>query len=149
VATRRFQFQLERLRRLREQRKLAAAADLAVALADQALREELLAQADRQLAGAASQARSLFAKGPVDGSELAAVDLYRQRVERERAQREADLAAAEAQAQARRELLARSAQEQQMLERLRARRLNRHRREVARLETALLDEIAAGRRKAG
>lgn|GEM_PF-7058090 len=149
MAPRRFQFKLERLRKLREQRKLAAAAELAAALAQEERREALLADADQRLTGAADLTRALLAGGPVDGLQLAAADLYRQRVERERAAREADLAAAHAQAEQRRRLLARSAQEHEMLERLRARRLSAYRREAGRAETAFLDELGRGGRKGG
>lgn len=136
-----FRFRLERVRALRERGEDLAKQELAGALARRERCEDRLRDADRALDGARDAQRHTAAT-PVAAEDLIARQRYLERVERDRATGEADLGRHEAEVEVRRTALREASRERQALERLKERRRVDHVRELARVEGAVLDEIA-------
>jgi flagellar FliJ protein len=138
--TRPFQFRLERVRELREHAEDQAREELASSMAVRLKGEAMLRAATEDM-GAAQDARRT-ASGDLSGAELLALQAYLERTERQRESAALELDRRQAEVDARRQALAVRSQERQVLERLKDRRRDDHKREMERHEGALLDEMA-------
>ena len=139
--TRPFKFRLERVRELREHAEDQAREELASSLAIRMKGEAMLRAAAEDM-GAAQDARRKSSTADLSGAELLALQAYLERAERQRESAELELDRRQAEVDARRQALAVRSQERQVLERLKERRRNDHRREAERREGVLLDEMA-------
>ena len=147
--TRPFQFRLERVRELREHAEDQAREELASSMAVRVKGEAML-RAAAQDVDAAQDARRRTATADLSGAELLALQAYLERTERQRESAALELDRREAEVDARRQALAVRSQERQVLERLKDRRREDHKREMERREGALLDEMAlAAHRRMG
>jgi flagellar FliJ protein len=147
--TRPFQFRLERVRELREHAEDQAREELASSLAIRMKGEAMLRAAADDM-GAAHDARRKGSTADLSGAELLALQAYLERAERQRESAALELDRREAEVDARRQALAVRSQERQVLERLKDRRKQDHRREMDRRDGVLLDEIAiAAHRRLG
>jgi flagellar FliJ protein len=149
VTERRFKFRLERVHDIRRQRERGAQEELAAALGKQAGEEATLGQVEETIAEAREQFRGATGYGEVlSGIDLAASQAYLERLSGRRAVAVRDLNASRDEVGRRRSDLEAAARERQALDRLRDRRRAEHEREVARAESAQLDELAlAGHRR--
>lgn len=136
-----FNFKLESLRALREQSEQQAKEELARELARKAERQAELDAAEGRLA-AARTAGQLAEGSTVSAHELVSTQAFLERRERERHAAQAGVSAQEAEVGASRERLQTAARDRTVLERLKQRRAEEHRREAARAEEKALDEIA-------
>lgn len=136
-----FQFRLERVRALRERGEDLAKEELAGALSRRADCEERLRHATQTLDAARSQQRELagMAHSAVD---LIARQQYLERIERDRVAGQQDLVRHDAEVEQRRVALVAAARDRQALERLKERQRVDHARELARVESETMDEIA-------
>jgi flagellar FliJ protein len=139
--TRPFQFRLERVRELREHAEDQAREELASSLAIRMKGEAMLRAAADDM-DAAQDARRQGSSADLSGAELLALQAYLERAERQRESAALELDRRQAEVDARRQALAVRSQERQVLERLKDRRRDDHRRDVERREGALLDEMA-------
>ncbi len=141
----RFTFRLESVRTLREQAEEQAQLRLARELAAEAAERERLVGAAERL----ERARRRAAEGGATGDELAALQRYVERCERDVVAAGAMLAVRSQAVEAARAALTGAAQEREALERLRERQRAGHVREQRRVEAVLLDEVglAAHRRR--
>lgn len=147
--TRPFQFRLERVRELRERAEDEAREELASSLAVRMKGEAMLRAAAEDVSGA-QDARRQSSQADLSGAELLALQAYMERTERQCESAALELDRREAQVDARRAALATRSQERQVLERLKERRRDDHKREMERREGALLDELAiATHRRSG
>ena len=134
-----FRFRLERVRALRESREDEARARLAGAMARrQECQDELDAAAERIVQARDAQLTS----GPASAVDLLARQAYLERVEHAHRSTMHELDRQEELVAGRRTELTEAARDRQALERLKAKGLADHLREVARLEGVALDEIA-------
>jgi flagellar FliJ protein len=136
-----FTFKLERVRALRERKEELAKEELAASLALRLRGEAMLRAASDNV----EQARGLqraAAGSAMTAQELQAAQAYLERTERERLSAELDLDRRDAEVDARRTALQNAAREREVLERLKERRANEHRREADRRAGAILDEMA-------
>jgi flagellar FliJ protein len=149
VTERSFRFRLERVHDIRRQKERGAQEELAAALGEQAGQEAALGQVDATIAAARDRFRGASGAGDVlSGSDLAANQAYLDRLAGRRAVAVRDLNASRDEVGRRRSALEAAARERQALDRLRDRRRAEHDREVARAESAQLDELAlAGHRR--
>jgi flagellar FliJ protein len=149
VTERPFRFRLERVHEIRRQRERGAQEDLAAALGRQAGEEAALGQVEATI----EEARARFRGGAGGGDlhaagQLAASHAYLERLAGRRAVAVRDLNASRDEVGRRRQELEAAARERQALDRLRDRRRAEHARELARGESARLDELAiAGHRR--
>jgi flagellar FliJ protein len=134
-------FRLERVRSLRERAEERAKEELAAGLAHHRRGEALLDEATR-VAGAARSAAHEAVLGGASGADLRAAQAWADRAERARQSAALDLDRREAEVDARRVVLARAARDHEVIERLKARRLDEHRRADAGRQQAALDEVA-------
>jgi flagellar FliJ protein len=149
VTRRPFNFRLERVRALRESFEDQAREDLAASLSVRVKGEAMLLAASETFAGAQDSRRRAAALD-LTGQDLIAAQAYIERTARARQAAELELGRREAEVDARRTALLAAARERQVLERLKERRLEDHRRESDRIEGAQLDEMAiSGHRRAG
>jgi len=141
----RFTFRLEPLRSLREQAEEQAKLRLAHELAAEAAEHERLRSASSRLADARAQA----AGGAGSGDQLAALQAFVERCERDVVAVSASLAVHHQAVLDARDTLSGAARDRKTLERLRDRRLAGHLLEERRAEAITLDEIglASHRRK--
>jgi flagellar FliJ protein len=141
----RFTFRLESLRTLREQAEDQAKLRLAHELAVEAAEHERLAAAAERLA----RARARAAEGGRSGEELAALQAFVERCERDVTAAAGALRLQGRQVEVARNALAEAAREREALERVRARELAGHELEARRAEDATLGEVglAAHRRR--
>src|SRR4051794_5575998 len=98
------------------------------------------------------QARGLqrsAAGAPMSAQDLQAAQLYLERTERERESASLHLDRQDAEVDARRSILQNAAREREVLERLKQRKRDEHRREADRREGALLDEMAITMHRGG
>jgi len=150
VTERPFRFRLERVRDIRRQRERGAQEGLAAALGRQAGEEAALGQVDATIEDARERFRGVAA-GAGDlhsATELAASHAYLERLAGRRAVAVRDLNLSRDEVGERRRELEAAARERQALDRLRDRRRAEHVRELARGESAQLDELAiAGHRR--
>jgi flagellar FliJ protein len=145
--TRQFNFRLERVRALRERVEDEAREELASSLAIRMKGEAMLRAAAEDVSGA-QDARRQGSNADLSGAELLALQAYLERAERQQESAAIELERRDAEVDARRAALAVRSQERKVLERLKERRREDHRREMERREGVLLDEIAiAGHRR--
>jgi flagellar FliJ protein len=136
-----FNFRLERVRALRESFEDQAREDLAASLSTALKGEAMLRAAHETFAGAQATRRQTAAH-ELTGQDLLAMQAYVERTNRARQAAELELDRREAEVDARRTALLAAARERQVLEKLKERRAADHRRESARIESVLLDEMA-------
>lgn len=136
-----FNFRLERVRALRESFEDQAREELAASLSTRLKGEAMLRAASETYAGAQATHRKTAAD-ELTGQDLLAMQAYVERTSRARQAAELELDRREAEVDARRTALLTAARERQVLERLKERRAADHRRESARIESVLLDEMA-------
>jgi flagellar FliJ protein len=139
--TRPFQFRLERVRELREHAEDQAREELASSMAVRTKGEAMLRAAADDVT-TAQDARRRNAAADLSGAELLALQAYLERTERQRESASLELDRRQAEEDARRQALTVRSQERQVLERLKDRRREDHKREAERREGALLDEMA-------
>ncbi|MGI9658540.1 MAG: flagellar export protein FliJ [Gaiellaceae bacterium] len=142
---RRFNFRLDTVRALREQREEQAKEALARELAMKQREEARAASAASRLESAQTNAAS-SSGGPSDARNLVAHQQYIERVERERHIAEAELVLRERVVDERRDGLAEAAMKREVLERMRERQRVAHDKEVAAAEERLRDDVALGAR---
>jgi flagellar FliJ protein len=150
VTERPFRFRLERVHDIRRQRERGAQEGLAAALWRQAGEEATLGQVDATIEDARERFRGVAASGDDlhPAAELAAGHAYLERLAGRRAVAVRDLNVSRDEVGKRRRELEAAARERQALDRLRDRRRAEHDRELARGESARLDELAiAGHRR--
>ena len=136
-----FRFRLERVRALRERAEDTAKEALAGAMHDHRRSERELEEADERLAEARA-AQLDAASAPASAADLIARQAYMERIEQVRRASEQDLGVREQELDRRRAQLMIAAREREALERLKANRRSDHEREIARLDSIALDEIA-------
>jgi len=141
VTRRPFNFRLERVRALRESFEDQAREQLAASLST-ALKGEAMLRAAHESFTGAQDTRRQTAAYELTGQDLLAMQAYVERTNRARQAAELELDRREAEVDARRTALLAAARERQVLERLKERRAADHRRESARVEAVLLDEMA-------
>jgi flagellar protein FliJ len=138
-----FIFKLERVRALRERKEELAKEELAASLAFRLRGEAMLHAATETLESARSTQRG-SAGTPVTAHDLQAAQAFIERAERERESASLDLDRRDAEVDARRMSLQAAAREREVLERLKERRRDQHRKDSDRREGAVLDEMAIG-----
>ncbi|MFL5843457.1 MAG: flagellar export protein FliJ [Solirubrobacteraceae bacterium] len=136
-----FNFRLERVRALRERFEDQAREDLAASLSVR-LKGEAMLRAASENYSRAQDTRRQTAALEMSGQDLLATQAYIERTSRLREAAELELDRRDAEVDARRSALLEAARERQVLERLKERRLQDHRRESERVEAGLLDEMA-------
>jgi flagellar FliJ protein len=141
VTRRPFNFRLERVRALRESFEDQAREELAASLHVR-LKGEAMLRAASELHATAQAGRRDTVQLEVTGAELRAAHAYMERTSRAREAAELELDRREAEVDARRTALLAAARERQVLEKLKDRRAQEHRRESDRREGVLLDEMA-------
>jgi flagellar protein FliJ len=135
-----FAFSLERVREVRAHEEDVAREAFAASLTLRARGLALLADANARAAAAREQA--VTDSAPRSGAELLAAQAWLERVQRSQEQAAKDLSRQEAAVEARRADLTTAGQRRQALERLKERQREAHRRQSARREAGLLDEMA-------
>jgi flagellar export protein FliJ len=138
-----FRFRLERVRAVRERKEKLAQRELADALSRRSSSVSELRSAEDRVEHAQEQQRT--APAVLSGGDLLARQAFLERTEAQRRMSERELQQREAEVAARDAELTTAAGEHEMLNRLRDRRRGEHEREVARRESGVLDEIAASR----
>ncbi|MEA2156976.1 MAG: flagellar protein FliJ [Solirubrobacteraceae bacterium] len=148
VSARPFKFRLERVRALRERAEERASEELATSVAHHRRGEEALQAAAERVALARDGRR---ATAQATGADLLAMQAYIERTQHAQQTAELDLGRREAEVDARRDALVHAAREHRALTRLEQRRRAEHAVHAARLEGAVMDEVALGvhRRSAG
>ena len=141
-----FSFKLESLRALREQAEQLAKEELARELARQAQRDAELDAAEERLRDARA-AGQLAAGTTVTGLDLVSLQAYVERRERERLAALDDARAQEQEVGVSRKRFEAAARDRAVLERLKQRRADEHRRAEAKAEEATLGEIAINRHR--
>jgi flagellar FliJ protein len=136
-----FTFKLERVRALRERKEELAKEELAASLALR-LRGEAMLQAAAESVEHARGAQRAAAGAAMTAADLQAAQAYLERTEREREFASLNLDRQDAEVDMRRSVLQDAARDREVLERLKERRRDEHRREADRREGALLDEMA-------
>ena len=144
----RFTFRLEQVRALREQAERQAKEALARQLAVVATHESAVAIISDTIEAARSQGGA--ESGPLDPRDLIARQHFLDRLERDRQAAELRLSQEEREAEARRGLLAKAAQDLEALERAKQRAREEHRKQEQREADEQLGEVAlAAFRRAG
>jgi flagellar export protein FliJ len=138
MARRHFSFSLEPVRAVRENAERVAMRDLAGELEHAA---RLQRDVDTTM-GRLSDARGGGETGPMTALDLAARQLYLERMERELAEARVRAAAQDQHVEASRDRLRHAAQEREQVDRLQQRRRAEHDLETRRLERAENDEIS-------
>lgn len=148
MSARPFQFRLERVRALRERAEQRASEELAASLTHHRRGEENLSAAAERVAQA-HEGRRVTAQAT--GADLLAMQAYVERTQRAQQAAALDLDRREAEVDARRDALVHAARDHRALTRLETRRREEHALEVARVEGAVMDEVAltVHRRSAG
>ena len=145
-----FRFRLERVRAVREGKKRLAQQELADALSRRSHTVAELRRADDDLELARTEQRSAAGEPRVvSASELLAHQAFLERIEAKREMHARELEQREAEVAERDARLTSAASEHEMLNRLRERHRSAHNRELARLESNVLDEMAATRFRRG
>jgi flagellar export protein FliJ len=139
VTARPFQFRLERVRALRERAEQQRAEELAASVAHKRRGEEQLVVAAERVDGARHVRRNVAS---ATGADLLSIQAYLERTQRAQHAAALDLDRREADVDTRRAALVHAAREHRALTRLEERRRAEHGREVARVESAHMDEIA-------
>ncbi|MGI9098344.1 MAG: flagellar export protein FliJ [Solirubrobacteraceae bacterium] len=148
MSARPFQFRLERVCALRERAEQRASEELAASLAHQRRGEEDLCAAVERVAQA-REGRRVTQRA--SGADLLAMQAYIERTQRAEQAAALDLGRREAEVDARRDALVHAAREHRALTRLEKRRREEHALQAARIEGAVMDEVAltVHRRSAG
>src|SRR3954463_6127342 len=141
VTRRPFNFRLERVRALRERFEDQAREELAESLSVR-LKGEAMLRAASESYQLAQETRRGTAALEVSGQDLLASRASTERTRRRRGAADLELDRRDAEVDARRSALLEAARERQVLERLKERRRQDHRRESERVEAGLLDEMA-------
>jgi flagellar protein FliJ len=141
VTRRPFNFRLERVRALRERFEDQAREELADSLSVR-LKGEAMLRAASESYRLAQETRRENAALEVSGQDLLASQAYIERTSRQREAAELELDRRDVEVDARRSALLEASRERQVLERLKERRREDHRRESERVEAGLLDEMA-------
>jgi flagellar FliJ protein len=139
VSARPFKFRLERVRVLRERAEQRASEALAASLAHHRRGEEQLQAAAERVAAAREGRR---ATAQASGADLLAMQAYIERTQRAEQAAALDLGRREAEVDARRDALVHAAREHRALTRLEQRRRQEHALEAARMDGAVMDELA-------
>jgi flagellar FliJ protein len=139
VSARPFKFRLERVRALRERAEERASQELATSVAHRQRGEEELRAAGDRVAQARQERR---ATAQASGADLLAMQAYIERTQRAQQSAALDLDRREAEVDARRDALVHAAREHRALTRLEQRRREEHAAQAARLEGAVMDEVA-------
>jgi len=139
VSARPFQFRLERVKTLRERAEQQRAEELAASVAHERAGERQLAAAAERVDRARQQRRGV---ARATGADLLSIQAYLERTQRAEQAAALDLGRRAAEVDARRVALVHAAREHRALTRLEERRRQEHAREVARIEGALMDEVA-------
>jgi flagellar FliJ protein len=136
-----FRFGLERVRELRAHDEERAKEQFAASLSQRVRGEAMLRAVDENLRSA--RADSAPPAGlPVDAASLVSRQAWVERLERTRADAELRLESFDAELELRRGALTDASRNRQVLDRLKERQHDAHRRDAARREGAVLDEIA-------
>jgi flagellar protein FliJ len=145
-----FRFRLERVRAVRERKKRLAQQELADAISRRSRTVAELRRAEDDLEHARAEQRSAAGEPKVlSGGELLAHQAFLERIEVELQMRASELEQREVEVAERDARLTNAAGEHEMLNRLRERHRGAHDREMARLESNVLDELAAVRFRRG
>ena len=139
VSARPFKFRLERVRALRERAEQRASEELAVSVAHQRRGEDELRASEERVADARQGRR---ATAEASGAHLLLMQAYIERTQRAQHAAALDLGRREAEVGARREALVTAAREHRALTRLEERQREEHALENARIEGAVMDELA-------
>ena len=139
MSARPFQFRLERVKTLRERAEQQRAEELAASVAHERAGERQLAAAAERVDRARQQRRGV---ARATGADLLSIQAYLERTQRAEQAAALDLGRRAAEVDARRVALVHAAREHRALTRLEERRRQEHAREVARIEGALMDEVA-------
>jgi flagellar FliJ protein len=139
VSARPFKFRLERVRALRERAEERASQELATSVAHHQRGEEELRAAAERVAQARDGRR---ATAQASGADLLAMQAYIERTQHAQHAAALDLGRREAEVDARRHALIHAAREHRALTRLEQRGREEHAVNVARLEGAVMDELA-------
>lgn len=139
MSARPFQFRLERVKTLRERAEQQRAEELAASVAHERAGEQQLAAAAERVDRARQQRRGV---ARATGADLLSIQAYLERTQRAEQAAALDLGRRAAEVDARRVALVHAAREHRALTRLEERRRQEHAREVARIEGALMDEVA-------
>ncbi|HWT95644.1 MAG TPA: flagellar export protein FliJ [Solirubrobacteraceae bacterium] len=142
MASKRFEFRLERVREMREKAEDEAKEELATALAERERWAQRRDDASRSLVRARLAQRSAAASGGVSIAEMMAHQSFLERTERTEKAVEMDLSRQEQEVAARRSALQIAAQERQVLDKLREKAAAKHRAALERAEASMLDELA-------
>jgi flagellar protein FliJ len=137
-----FTFRLERVRALRERAEDQAKEELAGSMTLRMRGESMLRSAQEELEQARVTRRFSTEGRDSSAGDLAAAQAYVEKAERRRESAALDLDRQEAEVDARQAALEHAARERQVLERLKERRRSEHATQVARAESAMLDELA-------
>jgi flagellar FliJ protein len=149
VETPSFTFRLERVRSLRSQAEAAAREELAQQLALRLRGEAMLTQAAAAAAGARRAGLHAVQRPGASGADFVAAQAFLERRERERREAALELDRHDAEVQARREALTEASREREVIDRLKERHRQAHRREWARRDQVEADEIALGVHRRG
>lgn len=134
-----YRFRLERVRALRERREELAKLELAGALRRRQ-------RCDQELTGARARIADAYAAQlQAAGADLRIHQAYLEHLERVQSRLAGELSGHEREVAGRRATLTVMAQERAALEKLKERGLDAHKRELARVEQLVLDEISGNR----
>lgn len=139
VTARPFKFRLERVRALRQRAEERASEELAASMAHHERGAEALRAAAERVARAREDRRTTTA---ATGADLIAMQAYLDRTQRAQQAAALDLDRREAEVDARRHALVHAAREHRALARLEQRRREEHAVQAARVDGALMDEVA-------
>jgi flagellar protein FliJ len=143
-----FRFGLERVRELRAHDEERAKEQFAASLSQRVRGEALLRAADERLRDARADATPSEGLS-VDAATLVSRQAWVERLERSKADAELRLRSFDIELEQRRGALTDANRNREVLDRLRARRHEEYRRDAARREGAVLDEIALRTHRAG
>lgn len=144
-----FTFRLERVRAVRERLEDQAKEDLAASLSQRLKGEAMLRAATDDLDSARAARVETLTGGVTSGTDIVAAQAYLEHAQRTREARALELDRRDTEVAARRDALTAAARERQVLERLKERRRQDHRREAERQQGAALDELALGVHRRG
>ncbi|MEA2478322.1 MAG: flagellar protein FliJ [Thermoleophilaceae bacterium] len=149
MATRSFNFRLERVRSIRESIEDQAREEFAQSLALRLRGEGMLRAAEAELEAARQARRATGSAIPASGLDLISAQAYVEQAQMRRESRMLDLDRFDAEVDHRREALTRASQDRQALERLKDKQRNEHEVEVQRIDAIALDEMALNMHRRG
>jgi flagellar FliJ protein len=142
-----FRFGLERVRDLRVHDEERAKEQFAASLSQRLRGEALLRAAEERLRGARAGGIGRVGTGsamPLSGADLVSRQAWVERLEHTKADAEVRLRGLDAELEQRRAGLTDASRRREVLDKLEERQRDAHRRDAARRESALLDEMALG-----